>query len=115
LPKNRAEMSIVGTRWHYDDIYERIKKRDDQGSRGHRYKIVIAPVVDKHGNPVFPARFPAQAIENLKIEQGSFVFGSQYLLDPVPDDQRTFDRKNIRYTRPDDIKSPVCGSTLGLI
>lgn len=99
-----GKMTIIGTRWHYDDIYERIIKRDVAGSGKKRYQTLVQPAIDTKGKAVFPKRFPLEALDQLKREQGSFIFGSQYLLDPIPDEKRTFSKASLLYTTPEDFR-----------
>lgn len=92
-----GEIVMAGTRWHYDDIYARIietgKKRTDNIK--HFATLTLPAEVD--GEPVWPARFPREVLDEKRIHSGSFVYSCQYLLDPIPEGARRFSPKDMRY------------------
>jgi hypothetical protein len=94
---------ITGTRWHFDDIYQRIEERDKRRPDDQRAEIIYIPVIDKKtGEPTFPTRFTYEIIEELRLEHGPEHFASQYLLDPTPMETRPF-RKDWLQTTPNDV------------
>ena len=80
-------MIIIGTRWDYSDLYQHIldNKRDT-------YNIMIRRAIDKDGALFFPERLTEKFLKEVKETQGSRIFSSQYLNEPVDDESATFRR-----------------------
>ena len=92
-------MLIVSTRWHYDDIYQRILDRNATSKEGFRYKTLIKPAVENE-KLTCPTLYSWDTLEELRHEQGSYIFSCQYLLNPVPESERTFKKSWIKYSTP---------------
>lgn len=77
-----GQMIMVGTRWHYQDLYSEILT--DPGF-DHWNKIVQkAEWKDEFGHRhlLFPERFTPQMLDELKASMGTASYGSQMLNDP---------------------------------
>jgi len=96
-----GEMMLVSTRWHYDDIYSRILKANKEDDEEHKYCVFIMPAETKDGALTFPKRFPRKHLDHLKLRHGSYLYSCQFLLDPVPESDRTFKRAWLHYVHPD--------------
>lgn len=92
-----GELSIVSTRWHYDDIYSRILKEDEDVGE---FQIVIKPAEDENGNPTFPERFSREELDRIKARLGPYLYSCQYLLNPIPDENRIFVKEWVKFTEP---------------
>lgn len=93
------DLIVLGTRWHYADIYARIQ---EENKTSKRFKVMIIPCMDKRtGELAFPTRFDARMLNQLKEQQGNYIFSCQYLLNPVPDENRIFKKAWIKFV--DDI------------
>lgn len=78
-----GQMWVVGTHYHYDDLYAELKSR-----RG--WVVHKRTCYREDGSPSFPERFTAAQLESIREEQGPYVFSCQYLLDPVADGEQVF-------------------------
>lgn len=94
-----GRMMIVSTRWHYDDIYQRILDRNVKSPDIFKYKTLIKPAVED-SKLAFPTRYNEETLAELRLEQGSYIFSCQYLLDPVPESERKFKKGWMKYSRP---------------
>lgn len=93
LLEPEGEMLIISTRWHYDDIYARILEQNKNEDLGHRFLTLIEPAREggqSDGEPTLPSRYDDKKLRVLREQQGPYVFACQYLLNPVPDEERTF-------------------------
>lgn len=86
-----GEALVVGTRYHYYDLYGKLAE-----SGG--YKSIVRSAIES-GRPIFPARFPSQRLDKLRQEQGSYIFSCQYLNEPVDEERASFRRSWLRLIR----------------
>jgi hypothetical protein len=102
------EMLICGTRWHYDDIYARIEesaKNAEKETPHFRIKYLPAEyetILDdgkgtRARKAAFQSRFPLKTLDEIRSHQGRQVYAAQYLLNPVPESDRVFLRRDMRY------------------
>lgn len=108
---------LIGTRWHFDDLYSRIIKqeadrRKRQRDRGEkirpRYLIYHRQVVEKveaggqtivgvsNAEPIWPERFGAEDIDEMKTDLGSYVFSCQMMNNPLPEEDAIFKYSDIK-------------------
>lgn len=80
---------IIGTRWHFLDLYQHIldNERDD-------FNILIKRAINHDGSLLFPERLTLQFLEAVKRKQGTGTFSKQYLNEPVDDENATFKRSH---------------------
>lgn len=97
---------VTGTRWHFDDIYQRIEAREKRRPEGRRGKIIYIPVMTAEGVLNFPTRFSQETIEDLRIEHGPEHFSNQYMLNPTPMETRVFRSDWIQTTPAEVIAAP---------
>lgn len=83
-------MIIIGTRWDYNDLYQHILDTERES-----FNILIRRAIKEDGTLLFPERLTAEFLEDVKRKQGSRIFSSQYLNEPVDDDTATFKRKDM--------------------
>jgi len=90
-----GRVRIVGTRWHYYDLYgwllERLQKESEED---FDFKIFRSAALI-HGIPIFPERFNYEYLNKLRASQGQYIFSCQYMNDPQPDDDKIFDYRLI--------------------
>jgi phage terminase large subunit-like protein len=85
--KERGVISIIGTRWHYNDYYGKVIA--DYG--GHpRWRIRKHSVYREDGSILFPKRFNQESIDWLKVSKGPYEFNCQYMLEPVSAEDADF-------------------------
>lgn len=121
-------VDITGTRWHFDDLYSRrlreeYQRRKRQQERGEkvkpRYWIYHRQVVEKievggetiagyeDVAPIWPERFNKEAIEEIKEENGSYIFSCQYMNNPLPEEDAVFKYSDISVVDEYDIPEGV--------
>jgi predicted phage terminase large subunit-like protein len=89
-PNGHKRVIIIGTCWHWDDLYAWIMQdpnlRDD-------FAVLRLPAYEGEfgsGKLLFPTRLSWKVLGELKRKQGSYHFASQYLLDPIPTEDQVF-------------------------
>lgn len=85
-----CKVRIIGTRYHFADLYSEL-------IRGGQWNVRVHPAVDvSTGVPVLLSR---EELDRKKRDQGSYVFSCQQLLNPVADELQEFKREWLRYYR----------------
>lgn len=91
---------VIGTRWHYDDLFgwliERERIRRSIG-KPKRYHIKREQAIRKDGTLLWPERLSLEFLEDQKLEQGPYIFSCQYQNEPVDDDSAVFKRSWLKY------------------
>ncbi len=87
-----GELVIVGTHWHFDDVYSYIKNElNPQLSDNAKYFIRSESCyLDDDTTPRFPRILSAEKLRNLKIEKDIIQFSCQYLNRPIPTEHQIF-------------------------
>jgi len=119
---------LIGTRWHFDDLYSRLikserarrKRAQEQGKTVvPRYWIYHRQVVEKvevggetiagydNVQPIWPERFNKAAIEEIRDENGSYIFSCQYMNNPLPEEDAVFKYSDIKFVDEYDIPEGV--------
>jgi hypothetical protein len=102
-----GDFVVTGTRWSYSDIYQRIldqTKKNEATPGAIQFSTLIQPIVDEEGHPTYPTRFSAEKVVELKSTSTPFKWSSQYLLNPITDEDRKFSLTDLRYVDGDDIQ-----------
>lgn len=76
---------VVGTRYHYNDLYNDLLKSPT-------FDKLVRPAVLDDGELYFPARITQKFLDDIKAEQGTYIFSCQYMLEPIDDSMRDFQR-----------------------
>ena len=93
LSSEGGKTRIAGTRYHFNDTYSEILRRNAAVPR-------IYPATDDGtptGNPVLLTR---ESLDKKRIAQGAYTFASQQLLNPVADEAQGFKFDWIQYYAP---------------
>jgi len=97
-----GKIIIIGTRWHYADLYGYLIEKEEK--LGKKLKNKFNPEVHScyktiKGKTIstFPARFPIDKLKELKEDQGSYIFSCQYQNSPVDEENAKFKRSDFRY------------------
>jgi hypothetical protein len=70
---------VIGTRYHYEDQYGRLLKRQPDGTGGEMAtRTLIIPIIREDGSPEWAERFPDSVIATYKAG-GIIRFNSQYM------------------------------------
>lgn len=83
-------MIVIGTRWHFSDLYQHILDTERDG-----FNILIKRAINHDGSLLFPERLTEKFLEDVKRKQGTSIFSKQYLNEPVDDENATFKRSNM--------------------
>lgn len=124
----KSRIRLIGTRWHFDDLYSRIIKQEikrrkrfkDLGKKiAPRYLIYHRAVVEKADEggvrcagfddvlPIWPERFTVADITQLKEDMASYVFACQMMNNPVPEEDAIFRFSDINLIDLYDIPTEV--------
>ena len=92
-------MIIIGTRWHFDDLYQLIldEHRDE-------FNILIRQAIKKDGKAYFPTVLPLPTLAKIKNKQGSAHFSKQYMNEPIDDETATFKHKDFHRRKWEEVK-----------
>lgn len=92
-------MIVIGTRWHFDDLYQLIldEHRDE-------FNILIRRAILEDGTAFFPQRLPLPVLQKIKQKQGSAHFSKQYQNEPIDDETATFKHKDMHKKEWDLVK-----------
>ena len=88
---------VIGTRYHMDDLYNVLL--DNPG-----FNCIVRPAILPNGKLYFPAKYTKETLEELKRDQGAEIFNSQYMLNPVNEEDATFKIAKLNYYSDDDFK-----------
>ena len=90
---------IIGTRWHFDDLYQLIldEHRDE-------FNILIRRAIKDDGTAWFPTRLSLKVLESIKQKQGTAHFSRQYQNEPIDDETATFKHRDFKRVKWDEIK-----------
>jgi hypothetical protein len=103
----KGYMSIVCTRWHYDDIYSRIEEENEDLDKDEQFAILKIPAVDPETKKLnFPDILSHKKLKALRRRQSTYIFSCQYMLDPVPDEERRFKPGYKQYIKPFQLTQP---------
>lgn len=83
---------LVGTIWHWDDIYNRIIDDPETVYKVYR-RAIWEPDETGKLESIFPYRFPNKEIRAIRKKQGDSMFSAQYLNTALDDEAATFKRE----------------------
>ena len=95
-----CKIIVIGTRWHYDDLFgwiiEKERERKEKGFK-RKYHIKIEKAIREDGSLLWPERLSREFLEDQKLEQGPYIFSCQYLNEPVDDESAIFKRSWVKF------------------
>ena len=99
-----SRVRLIGTRWHYDDQYGRLIRREEAYRKQQaEANKVVKPAYFIHRTkasvdeqPLWPERFTQEHLSWLKSHLGSYIYSCQYENDPVPEEDAHFKRNHIK-------------------
>jgi len=93
----QGELVVVGTHWHFDDVYSFIiNELNPQLPPQYRYLVHRESCYTDDGEARFPEILPKEKLEALSIEKGRLLFSCQYLNQPIPAEQQIFRLESMR-------------------
>lgn len=93
---DQTDWRLIGTRYHYDDLYGDIIE-----NKSETYSIYIRRAIEE-GIPIFPSKFNLLHLEEIRREQGSYIYSCQYNNEPIDDEDAVFKREWIKTFTDDD-------------
>ena len=69
-----GEIDVLGTRYHFDDLYNWLMKQDSDFSTS----TLIVSCFDENGESIYPEKFSTEFLLRKKRNMGSIIFESQY-------------------------------------
>jgi len=97
-----GEMLIIGTRWSYYELYSWIQEKF-----GEEIDVYIRGAYKDDGKLYFPELLSEEKLTELKGLQGSYIFSSFYLNNPVDEASALIKKSQIKYWGEGDAKLPV--------
>jgi len=87
-----GEIVVVGTVWHYEDLYAFIEKKLDPQLKPEEKWFIRKEscYLEDEKTPRFPTILPEDVMERLKIEKGVLEFSSQYINKALPTESQIF-------------------------
>ena len=87
-----GELLVVGTHWHFDDVYSFIiDEINPQLPEDARYYVQRESCYTSDGpTPRFPHILPSKKLQALRVEKGELLFACQYLNRPIPAEHQVF-------------------------
>lgn len=80
----RGTLIVIGTRWHWNDLYNHIMK-----NLPHLYDIRLRKAIEG-SRVIFPEKFSRKVLRELREEMGEWVFSSQMMNEPVDSESAIF-------------------------
>lgn len=99
---------IIGTRWHFDDMYGRLIRKEEawrkdfiKNPRGKaRMLMYIRRAVETDTNgeerPIWPERYEREDLEEIQDNIGSYIYSCQFDNNPLPSESAVFKRDDIQ-------------------
>ena len=103
---------IIGTRWHFDDPYGRLLRKEESyrkqqrllGERKARMLSYVRTATEPADNgvlrPIWPERFTLSDLAEIKDDIGSYIYSCQYENNPLPDESAIFKRDQLQEIYP---------------
>lgn len=103
-----GQLIVIGTRWCEGELYDWIMDKDNEIH--HSYDVLVEKAFE--GNietgegfiPLWPDKFSLKELKDRLREKGWYEFSSQYLNDPVPDQDADFKRAWFQYYDREELK-----------
>jgi len=105
-----GELIVIGTRWHYDDLYGAILGDNDNPDEnlGNNFLTFVRQAVEggdlEKGKILWPAKFTRDKLNDLYIAKGPYEFNCQYQNTPIDDESATFKKSWFKYYNTDMLK-----------
>lgn len=80
--EGRGAVAVIATRWHEDDLIGRLLAAEKDG--GDRWRVVNLPALDEQGQALWPDKFSAALLGQIRVNVGPRDFESLYQGRPQP-------------------------------
>jgi hypothetical protein len=114
---------VIGTRWHYDDLFgyliDQEQHRKETGRR-KRFRILKKSAFNgsvgdlmagrlKDKDLLWPSRLSIEFLQDQYLDQGPYIFSCQYGNEPVDDESAVFKRSWVKFIDPAKLDSLELG------
>jgi len=101
LPDPGSTLIIIGTRYHYNDLYGHILENEPEN-----YDTIVRKAYQDDGTLYFPTRLTDEFLKEQKKAQGSSHFSNQYQNEPIDAETAMFRREWLKFytTVPDNLR-----------
>lgn len=113
IAEDHTYIHLICTRWHEDDIYQRIEDNNEILDPDEKYTILKIPardvitLKDDQGETIeqqvtlnFPQILPEKRLNHLQSTQSAYIFSCQYELQPRPDQDKKFHPNMVKMVMP---------------
>jgi predicted phage terminase large subunit-like protein len=92
LLEPNGQLVIIGTRWHFADLYDYILEEEAEG-----WDIYIEKAIRKDGSLFFPNRLTKEFLDEMRRAQSAYLFSCQYQNEPVSEETQAFRKEYFKY------------------
>jgi hypothetical protein len=96
-----CELTIIGTRWHFADLYgyllEGDRRREEKGERPRWRKLIRGATNKETGKLFWPERLSRDFLKEQREEQGIYMYSCQYQNDPTGGEDAIFKKEWLRF------------------
>lgn len=93
--KQNAAVIIVMTRWHIDDLANRVQQTIDDIGDKEPWTVLTMPAINERGEALWPERWTIEKLNRIKSVIGGREFSAQYQQSPRPDDGNVLDSRKL--------------------
>lgn len=92
-----GEMIVVGTRWHFRDLYSYILEEEIGKAGNPDWYVLIEKAIRDDGSLFFPRRLNKEFLDAQRKSQGAYLFSVLYQNSPTSNEDAIFKKENFRY------------------
>ena len=91
-----GRLIIIGTRWHFSDLYNYLLEEEIPETEG-LWEVYHEKATRDDGSLYFPDRLTKEFLKEQRSAMGSYLYSCQYQNDPVDPDTQVFKREFFKY------------------
>jgi predicted phage terminase large subunit-like protein len=99
-----AKIIIVNTILHPDDLPSRLLKEIEAGTLKDWVGVVFSAITPE-GKPLWPERWSLEDIEKKREQLGSFVFATEWMNEPIAEEERKFKPEWFQFYEPSELRN----------
>lgn len=92
-----GRLMMVGTPFSYNDLYAELE------SKPETYKVETYPAILPNGEPLWPGRWPLEALKTRESSMPAIKFAREYLCEPIHDTSSMFPSSLLESARDDSL------------
>ena len=91
-----GEIVIIGTRWHFRDLYSFILE-EEAAREAADWMVLKQSAINEDGSLFFPNRLTREFLDSQRRAQGAYLFSVLYLNEPSANEDAVFKKDDFRY------------------